>query len=402
MIVGKASGKRSLAAEMDRDIAAKRKRQENAAPAATQSRFFTAPITSTSRVEADTPVAGPSRPDASKENVPALNEDDEDVYFQETDLDVDLEWDSTSLVVLPERDDDMHMVDVEELDDGVEQEDGYISPTPSRSRDAEDLSSPLRPGATPPPRKRVKKERVVNCEEVDAVSSPPEEARGRQLRLPALSLCRSRSRSPSGTILVAASPDPPRTVLVGPDLRDAFGDERTSDIDCFEDEVSGSGSTPTPSPSPRTPDDDVSGDLVLALMDPEEAEAQASVARAEVVAAGWRHQFANRGGKAHAKGRETPTLRRRETNVTPAGRHLPINAHLRPHPYLYDSVASSVPSKSANAKARPLQGRRSLTFLDPVRPAQPSRGQTSLVVNDNVDDAVARAQSRLAQFRYPP
>ncbi|KAJ7468063.1 hypothetical protein FB451DRAFT_1039742, partial [Mycena latifolia] len=94
MIVGKASGKRSLAAEMDRDIAAKRKRQEGAAPPATQSRFFAAsPMKA--RAEADAPVAGPSRPDASKENVPIANAEEEDegddLDLGETDLDADLE-----------------------------------------------------------------------------------------------------------------------------------------------------------------------------------------------------------------------------------------------------------------------------------------------------------------------
>ncbi|KAJ7665983.1 hypothetical protein DFH06DRAFT_264105 [Mycena polygramma] len=395
MVVGKASGKRSLAAEMDRDIAAKRKKYEDTA---TQSRFFPAPQASTSRVGSDT------RLNESKENVPLVDEDDD---LMETDLDADLEWDSLSLVALPERDGGTQMMDVEEPEDNVEQEDGYISPTPSRSGEAEDFSSPLRPGVTPPPRKRVKIERPIASErdfEVDAVSSPPEEARtgfGRPMRLAALELCRSHSRSPTGAVLVAASPDPPRTVLVGPDLRDAFDDQRTSDIDCFEeddaDTPGASGSTPTPSPSPLTPDDDVSGDLALALVDPEEMEAHANAVRSEVVAAGWRDRWGHSNTKG--KGRATPTLRRRETNVTPAGRHLPINGHLRPHPYLQHDAPSSVPSKHPGGK---LQSRRSLTFLDPVRP-KPARGRASdiLVTGDDRDDAVARAHIRLAQYRCP-
>ncbi|KAJ7778085.1 exodeoxyribonuclease 1 [Mycena metata] len=397
MVVGKASGKRSLAAEMDRDMAVKRKKVEAAAPA-TQSRFF-APVPSTSRVVIDDP--------GSKENIP-LDYEEEDL--RETDLDADLEWDSLSLVALPERDGEVYMMDVEEPDDGVEQEDGYISPTPSRSRDAEDLSSPLRPDdVTPPPKKRVKieRERIDISDrdfEVDAVSSPPEEARVRPLRLPALSLCRSRSQSPGGVILVAASPDPPRTVLVGPDLRDAFDDQRTSDIDCFDDDAPvASGSTPTPTPSPSTPEDDISGDVALALVDPEEVQVQANAVRNEAVAAGWRERWVlPAAAAAKGKGRATPTLRRRETNVTPAGHHLPINRaqHLRAHPYLHD--ASSV---SAKGKAPALQSRRSLTFLDPVRP-KPARGRGRvsdvLVSGEDGDEAVARAQIRLAQFRCPP
>jgi hypothetical protein len=397
MVVGKASGKRSLASEMDRDIAAKRKKHEDTVHPTTQSRFF--PAASASRI--DIPEPGPSRFDESKENVPPEDaEEDNDVL--ETDLDADLEWDSLSLVALPERDEEMQMMDVEEPGDAVEQEDGYISPTPSRSRDTEDLSSPLRPDVTPPPRKRVKMERsvVVVSErdlEVDAVSSPPEEARGRPLRLPAL-FCRLRSRSPVGAVLVAASPDPPRTVLVGPDLRDAFDDHRTSDIDCFEDDAPvASGSTPTPSPSPLTPEDEMSGDLTLALVDPEEAEAEANATRSEAVAAGWRERWVLPNSKE--KGRATPTLRRRETNVTPAGRHLPINAHLRPHPYLHDAP-SSVPSKYAGGKAKPLQSRRSLTFLDPVRPKLTKGRQSDvLIAGEDEDNAVAKAHIRLAQYR---
>jgi hypothetical protein len=107
------------------------------------------------------------------------------------------------------------------------------------------------------------------------------------------------------------------------------------------------------------------------------------------------------------KGREMPmsTLRRRETNVTPAGRHPPINnnnAHLRPHPYARDGPAS-VPVKSSS-KTKPLQSRKSLTFLDPARrAAKPAKGRASDldvdVDNDDDDGAVARAQIRLAQFR---
>jgi exonuclease-1 len=187
-------------------------------------------------------------------------------------------------------------------------------------------------------------------------------------------------------------------VLVGPDLRDAFDDHRTSDIDCFEDDAPvASGSTPTPSPSPLTPEDEMSGDLALALVDPEEAEAEANATRSEAVAAGWRERWVLPNSKD--KGRATPTLRRRETNVTPAGRHLPINAHLRPHPYLHDAP-SSVPSKYAGGKAKPLQSRRSLTFLDPVRPKLTKGRQSDvLIAGEDEDNAVAKAHIRLAQYR---
>ncbi|KAF8162444.1 hypothetical protein K438DRAFT_297713 [Mycena galopus ATCC 62051] len=407
MVVGKASGKRSLASEMDRDIAAKRKKHEDTPPA-TQSRFFATWDTtaSLSRV-VDTSSADPMLGD-SKENIP-LADGDGDADLLETDLDADLEWDSLSLVALPER--EPQMMDIEEPDPGVEQEDGYISPTPSQSRDAGDLSSPLRPDVTPPPRKRVKIERTAISDrdfELDAVSSPPEEARESFTRLPALSLCRPRSCSPTGAVLVAASPDPPRTGLVGPDLRDAFGDELSSEIDCFEEDAPiASGSTPTPSPSPLTPQGDASNDPALAFVDPEELEAQANVVRSEAVAAGWRERWVLPNENAKGKGRATPTLRRRETNVTPAGRHFPIQAHLRPHPYQQNDAPSSVPGKQAeNGKTKQrLQSRRSLTFLDSVRPKlTAAKGRASDVMirgTQDDNDAVSRTHVRLAQYRCP-
>ncbi|KAJ7196579.1 exodeoxyribonuclease 1 [Mycena pura] len=389
MIAGKASGKRSLADEMDRDNAAKRKkRQEGATPPTTQSRFFASP----SRVEIDVAIAGPSHFDETKENVPPADANEYNDLV-ETDLDADLEWDSLSLVVMPGQEDEMQMVDIAEPDVGVEQEDGYISPTPSRSKDAEDFSSPLRHSVTPPPRQRPKSNRTAYSPgpEVDAVSSPPDAARVQLFRLPALPLYRSNS----GEVLVPTSPDPPRTVLVGPDLFDAFDDERTSDIDCFEEDVTVESATPTP--SPPTPDVGLSGDATLALADPEELEAKAYETRAAAVATGWRERWMLTSDKA----RTTPTLRRRETTVTPAGHHFPINSHL-PHPYTHHTP-SSVPSKNVGAKTTSLQSRRSLTFLDPGR-SKPVKRRTSdlLLAVEDRDEAVANAQIRLAQFRCPP
>ncbi|KAJ7256843.1 hypothetical protein B0H12DRAFT_1232746 [Mycena haematopus] len=400
MIVGKASGKRSLAAEMDHDIAAKRKKHQDMPPT-TQSRFFAVRDTtaSTSCVVDISRTVLPL--EDSKENISPVNPDEDDDLL-ETDLDADLEWDSLSLVALPDR--EPPMMDLENPNDGVEQEDGYISPTPSQSGDTGDLSSPLQPDVTPPPRKRAKIEQTAIPDtefELDAVSSPPEEARKHPVCLPALLLCRPRSRSPAGAILVADSPDPPRTILIGPDLRDAFGDERSSEIDCFEDDAPvASGSTPTPTPSPLTPQDDSSGNLAQAFIDPEELATQANMARNEAVAAGWRERWILPNSKG--KERATPTLRRRETNVTPAGRHFPIQPHLRPHPYQNDTP-SSVPTKhGVGGKTKRLQNRQSLTFLDSVRPkSAAAKGRASDVIRgtDDDDDAVSRAHIRLAQYR---
>jgi hypothetical protein len=147
----------------------------------------------------------------------------------------------------------------------------------------------------------------------------------------------------------------------------------------------------------------MSGDLVLALTDPEELEAQANVLRSDAVAAGWRERWVLPNAKGKSKERGTPTLRRRETNVTPAGRHFPISGHghLRP---------TDAPSTkhAAGSKARPLQTRRSLAFLDSgVRPklaTAKGRASDTGMIRGNEDgeddDAVARAQIRLAQYRF--
>ncbi|CAK5274848.1 unnamed protein product [Mycena citricolor] len=273
MVVGKASGKRSLSGEMDRDIAVKRKKQEHSPK---HSRFFGS---ARSRSVDAAPAAGPSR--LVKENI-APDEDLEDE--EEEDLDADLGWDSLSLVVQAPR--DVTLADVDDPGDAVEQEDGYISPTPSRSRDVDDLSSPLRPSVRTPARKRLQIEVEDDEPEFDVVSSPPNEARLQPLRLPAL----YRISSP-GKVLVAASP-------------------QTSDIDCYEEQTldpesheEASASTSTPSPSPLTPVDGA------AIFDPD-LDAQANAARHQIVAAGWKERW------GHDKGRSTPMLRRRETTVT--------------------------------------------------------------------------------------
>jgi hypothetical protein len=76
---------------------------------------------------------------------------------------------------------DLH---VDEFPDAVEQEDGYISPTSSCSKDLQDLSSPLQSGQTPAPsRRKLKSDQqpddlaMMQSDEdayfgVEAVSSP--------------------------------------------------------------------------------------------------------------------------------------------------------------------------------------------------------------------------------------
>nr|GAT59266.1 exodeoxyribonuclease 1 [Mycena chlorophos] len=420
MVVGKASGKRSLAEEVDRDIAAKRKRLDEESRGA-QSRFFPSsrqgnagsrPL-EVDGEEIEELVAGPSRL-RGKENVPLDDEEDEEVVLEvEEDLEADLQWDSLSLMALSGCNGDVAEPQVEPE---VEQEEGYISPTPSRSRDTEDLSSPIRPTDTPRSQKRMKLEKDVAGTEsevdLDVLSSPPD-APARRVPLLNLNVFRYSGLQPEGNVLVAASPEREGLLGADVDLLDSFGDERTSDIDCFEDDKTGDDDdeeeeeetepplaveeSATPTPSPPTPFD---GDM-------EERAALESAARAEVVAAGWRDRWAlskDAGRVGLSTMRPPGGLRRRETTITPTGRHFPIGRAIRQH--LHAQADASVPARSkpgsGKVKQTPLQSRRSLTFFDPM-PMKPkgtgtsSRGRVSLPA-DGGD--LSRGPNRFAQFSY--
>lgn len=276
MVVGKASGKRTLADVMDQDIAAKKKKREQSltpqkskSKVLTESRFFGVRTPTTSPPEdigdAAMPIAGPSYirefGNEDKENAPIS--DDEDLEFAMNE-------------------------------DLVTQEDGYISPSPpsfSRS-DTPDLSSPPRPETTR------KKHFGDNLDDfgVEAISSPiahriaPHPQRSRSLEKPDWS---------EGEVLVRDTPAPSDqgeecsvAARNGPDLRDMFGDDLTSEIDCFEEE-----DTLDPTP-PTTPDDSVEMKVDLADevdLEPEELEASAVVTRTAVVANGWWQKWGHAG-----------------------------------------------------------------------------------------------------------
>lgn len=79
----------------------------------------------------------------------------------------------------------------------------------------------------------------------------------------------------------------------GPDLRDMFGDDLTSEIDCFDEEDT------LETIAPITPDD--SGQIAVDLgcevgLEPEELEVGAAVMRTEIVANGWWQKWGH-GGK---------------------------------------------------------------------------------------------------------
>ena len=170
-------------------------------------------------------------------------------------------------------------------DDPVTQEDGYMSPAPSFSRlDTPDLSSPLRPGAT-----RTKRECDDGFDDfgADTISSPvaPKVAP----RHPSRSIEKLEWSQDNildrDTPVVSDQNVKRATRIDGPDLRDTFDDDITSEIDCFDEDTLDT----TP---PITPDDSgrVEEELGMDIDDLEpdlELEAEAIDTRTEIVANGW-------------------------------------------------------------------------------------------------------------------
>lgn len=391
---------------MDQDIGSKQRQK---------SKFFES-VTRKSRNTRRTadydelPVAGPSRLSSeNKENVCIVIDDSDEINLEE-----DIES-NASIVAQGEVDPETEMVlDDPSWHDIVEQEDGYISPTPSCSGDVQDFSSPLVPRYTP-----VRKHEVDLRDSVDryfgteAVSSPPSEVKLKRRRLSdSISRQPYRTRSldlPRIHGHAAQRPNAqgitcvPSASFPEVDLRGSFGDDRTSDIDSSDNETknaSGSNSPPTPTPSPLTPvtqeeipalavtDDDV-------LTDTEDSEAQANEFRKQAVITGWRQQWAlNKapGIPRHA----TPKLKRRETNVTPAGRHTLNNACTRPRPY--PLIAPNTAPPKAN-KPRRVQSRKSLPFLEPGKHGCAGVINLEIDLDGEHDSETVLHRARLETFR---
>ncbi len=271
MIVGRASGKRTLAHVMDEDMVAKRKKQMHDERL---SKFFTPPTAKSQyrHKTSQTPVAGSSRLRDEKENVRIV-----------TDLTAN-EDDFGSLIAQGEVALQMTL-DIEEVltAQTVEQEDGYLSPTPSGSQDTEELSSPIRPQDTPkrlPSKTRSLDDLYFG---VDAVSSPPlASPRRAQSLTPQLYPQKSDSRPLFQT---ASTLDD--EIMTGPDLRNQLGDALTDDSDCtlsndLEDAPE-QGATSCPSPSPLSSDGD--------LEDLEGSVERDHASRQKIVAAGWHASY---------------------------------------------------------------------------------------------------------------
>lgn len=275
MVVGNASGKRTLADAMDQDLAAKKKQREQSLTAKkpnglTESRFFGAkPSIGTPNHEEDSvaPIAGPSRVhdflEVDKENVPMSDED----------LDFTMD--------IPE--------------DPVTQEDGYLSPTPSFSRlDTPEFSSPLRPG--------VRRKRETDDDfDAEALSSP--EASRQAPRRHSYSI--ERLEWSRGKILTPVTSDhsagaDETLTKDGLDLRDILDDDMTSEIDCFDEDTF----DPTP---PITPDGsgqkEVAPEVDYDIDGLKQLEAVSVVTRTEIVASGWWEKWGRTGKVKEEKSR---------------------------------------------------------------------------------------------------
>ncbi|KAJ3868928.1 exodeoxyribonuclease 1 [Lentinula novae-zelandiae] len=344
MTVGKASGKRTLAEVMDQDVATKKRKFPSSAPTSpvTSSKFFTqfgVRRTSSATVQSR---AGRSYSRAEKENM--SNEEMEPAL------------DGDSLIAQPCVDSEIEE-NFQFEPSSVEQEDGYTSPTPSMSKDEEDFSSPPKPH----PKRRVSS--LADKDDfVDPISSPPAAKSSVSLRRPQrLFHSPSPVRRDLVKVLVEASPDKHLEVNRGfVDLRDCLGNDPSSEIDYSgSDEDS---ATP-PYPSPLTPDElnhqTQNYSLIrdsnfeqLEQEDPEEKELKASALRTQVVATRWQERWAH--GSSYPN---TAFLKRRETNITPTGRH-------RPLPRSQRAVDGGVYRSTIDSPVGATRHRTSLTFFD--------------------------------------
>jgi len=333
---------------MDQDLERKKRHRKSSSPLKfsrlKQSRFFIAhPQSRSSSVQRRHSegivgaLAGASGVlDDDKENEQIMG-DDEEVESSEPELDGS---DLSLKVQYDVFDEDTTRMDLDlgNFPDPVEQEDGYISPTLSYSRDAQDLSSPAKPSA------RTHKDEmgpsVLDPSDqdedfgVDAISSPISMKRPNASNYrPKVyeSPTRSSKHDWNAKALVEPRPtstdeinsdieDIPSPVLYrGPDLRRILGEDTTSDLETslgvrrgrgrpeYSSEELGSGSTSPPSPSPETPASrdllptaaifgevtvDIDGCGTLDLDEEDQRHEDEIASRTKAVMDGWRQKWA--------------------------------------------------------------------------------------------------------------
>ncbi|KZT01218.1 uncharacterized protein LAESUDRAFT_731432 [Laetiporus sulphureus 93-53] len=386
---GRSSGKRTLAEVMDRDMAAKRKKQDETCPeipiaGPSSSRFFCAVSSSPPggmdrQCHDREAAADPSHLEEDKENVP-YPEDDEGL-----------------MTVL----------------DPVTQEDGYISPSPSMVRwDTPELSSPLQ--AREPPEQYDSTDDDDNFG-TDVLSSPstikPIPRLIEHMAFGKRNLAIGNDEV--GTVLVRDTPSPGRHDELaveedqefGPDLRRTLGEcdweEVTSDSECADASPQPVCSTSS-SPGPVTPDDSAerahNGAIILdedpadadeldELLDPQDI-----ASRNAKVANGWWEKW---GRTTRPNGWKQTPLRRRETTVTLDGRQRPLQP--RPRSGQRDSKRDACEQDLRAA------GRRSLIFTEEMQTGPPSHRSSCARAGSGgskkEEDVGTTTKNRLAEFR---
>ncbi|KAG6861398.1 hypothetical protein C0995_000527 [Termitomyces sp. Mi166 len=395
---GKDSGKRTLTEVMDRDIAEKHKQR---------SKFFGTSASVLPKLEQRNAIAGPSRERENKENIYHVISDDDEAEISS----------NVSIEAQGDVDEEMEM-DLEDpaLIVTVTQEDGYISPTSNCSEEMQDLSSPMRPGAESTVQSTHQSARRSRSPdfEAEAVSSPPPMFKRRRNSDPPLHpVLRTRSLDlPKRQTVPDYDPSKGESIasasvcFPGPDLRDAFDDDYSTDVDKSHDEEGQGGinsisSTP-PAPTPPTPlAQDHRQEYGLDDTEPESAHEL----RKQAVISGWQQRW-SLVGRRGAQRASLPNLSRRETNVTPTGRHTiphPESRLLRPVPY--PRTVPSSASKIDTAKPRRAESRKSLPFLKTAKSRHsPSvtlvmaEASTDRDLNDDTEDNLPAKQS-LQRFR---
>ncbi|KAF9010215.1 hypothetical protein BDQ17DRAFT_1347758 [Cyathus striatus] len=447
---------------MDHDISEKNKRLKHreSSPPLSQSKFFAGFIpNSTTAGRQKTldslSVASSSRLIEGKENVVMISSDleEEELPIQPKALNCikmskpDAS-DLTELAPDPFEGSDLDMDEPTEL---IEQEDGYISPTPSYCLDAQDLSSPPHGGSTPFPN-RLGRENHVGDEniEADILSSPMSAVKLRQSS--SRTIWHSRSPTPTkfgeSAILQPFASDTPirehRNEVVkgsvqppmyaGPNLLDFYESEiniskekRVAERRIIRTKIrsrrswsdSRSGSTAPPTPSPETPLDHTEGVVPLVIDVDELSDYDDQKTQTRTFINGWKERWALNGpgrmkSAAPNNGKNPGGLKRNETNITPSGRHSLARKVIT----LHSAPAKSVPRQDFKPKKLP-QSRKCLALFGEVTQTKlqntkicdlsvsdvedftvETSNTTSINGKDSEQLVISRTQQRLTKFRY--
>lgn len=408
MIVGRASGKRTLVEVMDLEMEGqrKKKREEDfisdissteTKKLSNRSRFFDRSASTTTAWTAEG-VAGPSRlgPDeGQKENISLEDEyiSEEEFAFGEEGGDIEEEVEEES---------------------NVAQEDGYISPSHSIRWDTPDLSSPPKPPAGY--RRNVAEDDFFAT---DAISSPIAGRSHSPLLRPSGSPARHQNVKDVRPASSSMASDLVEVSLGGVDLRDAFGDDEddlTSDAEGQEipPENSFSSTSSASTSVPVTPDDSGYGllgtdDVELDFdLDMQEEVARANKIRHEIVANGWWQRWACGPSAEKSAGKQRACLRRAETTITPDGKTVQrkkskSSAATRPAQSRVESTSAARASEYRTGQP----SRKSLAFQEVRRapapdfdaPALPGSPEATSAPELPLSEVISRARGRLAEFR---